>query len=88
MNILIEESPEYNPADLIRLAQQEAEFILASPGDDVEATREAREVLEAIYSNNLQDSTSTSASEADTNALALWWKVSAAEAEKKFYLDY
>jgi hypothetical protein len=32
--------------------QQEAELILASPGDDVEATREA---LEAIYSQSLQD---------------------------------
>jgi hypothetical protein len=37
--------------------QQEAELILASPGDDVEATRE---VLEAIYSQSLQDDTSTS----------------------------
>jgi len=37
--------------------QQEAELILASPGDDVEATREA---LEAIYSQSLQDSPSTS----------------------------
>jgi hypothetical protein len=37
--------------------QQEAELILASPGDDVEANRE---VLEAIYSQNLQDDTSTS----------------------------
>jgi len=37
--------------------QQEAELILASPGDDVEATREA---LEAIYSQSLQDDTSTS----------------------------
>jgi hypothetical protein len=37
--------------------QQEAELILASPGEDVEANRE---VLEAIYSQNLQDDTSTS----------------------------
>jgi len=37
--------------------QQEAELILVSPGDDVEATREA---LEAIYSQSLQDDTSTS----------------------------
>jgi len=37
--------------------QQEAELILASPGDDVKATREA---LEAIYSQSLQDETSTS----------------------------
>jgi len=37
--------------------QQEAELILASPCDDVEATREA---LEAIYSQSLQDDTSTS----------------------------
>jgi len=37
--------------------QQEAELILASPGDNVEATREA---LEAIYSQSLQDDTSTS----------------------------
>jgi hypothetical protein len=37
--------------------QQEAELILASPSDDVEATREA---LEAIYSQSLQDDTSTS----------------------------
>jgi hypothetical protein len=37
--------------------QQEAELILASPGDDVEANRE---VLEAIYSQSLQDDTSTS----------------------------
>ena len=37
--------------------QQEAELILTSPGDDVKATREA---LEAIYSQSLQDDTSTS----------------------------
>jgi hypothetical protein len=37
--------------------QQEAELILASPGDDVEANRQA---LEAIYSESLQDSASTS----------------------------
>ena len=37
--------------------QQEAEFILASPGADVEANREA---LEAIYDNDLQDTASTS----------------------------
>jgi hypothetical protein len=37
--------------------QQEAELILASPGDDVEANRQA---LEAIYSESLQDNTSTS----------------------------
>jgi hypothetical protein len=36
--------------------QQEAELILASPGDDVEANRQA---LEAIYSQRLQDDTST-----------------------------
>jgi hypothetical protein len=35
--------------------QQEAELILTSPGVDVEASRK---VLEAIYSNDLQDSTS------------------------------
>ncbi|MEG4861217.1 hypothetical protein QUB75_27095 [Microcoleus sp. K1-B6] len=60
--------------------QQEAELILASPGVDVEASRQA---LEAIYSNDLQDSPSASASEADASDLALWWKVSAAEAEGK-----
>ena len=37
--------------------QQEAELILASPGLDVEANRQA---LEAIYSNDLQDYTSAS----------------------------
>ena len=37
--------------------QQEAEAILASPGVDVEETRK---VLEAIYSNDLQDYTSAS----------------------------
>jgi hypothetical protein len=37
--------------------QQEAELILTSPGDDVEVMREA---LEAIYSQSLQDDTSTS----------------------------
>jgi hypothetical protein len=37
--------------------QQEAELILASPGVDVE---ESRKVLEAIYSNDLQDYTSAS----------------------------
>ena len=37
--------------------QQEAELILASPGDDVEANRQA---LEAIYSESLQDNTFTS----------------------------
>jgi len=35
--------------------QQEAELILSSPGVDVEASRQA---LEAIYSNDLQDSAS------------------------------
>ena len=39
--------------------QQEAELILASPGLDVEADREA---LEAMYGNDLQDSTSASKS--------------------------
>ncbi|MEG5238694.1 hypothetical protein [Microcoleus sp. AT9b-C3] len=37
--------------------QQEAEFILASPGAEVEAKREA---LEAMYDNDLQDTASTS----------------------------
>jgi hypothetical protein len=37
--------------------QQEAELILASPGLDVE---ESRKALEAIYSNDLQDTASTS----------------------------
>lgn len=37
--------------------QQEAEFILASPGLDVE---ESRKALEAIYSNDLPDTASTS----------------------------
>jgi len=37
--------------------QQEAELILISPGVDVE---ESRKVLEAIYSNDLQDSASAS----------------------------
>jgi hypothetical protein len=37
--------------------QQEAELILASPGDEVEANRQA---LEAIYSERLQNNTSTS----------------------------
>jgi hypothetical protein len=37
--------------------QQEAELILTSPGVDVEANRQA---LEAIYSSDLQDSTSAS----------------------------
>jgi hypothetical protein len=37
--------------------QQEAELILTSPGVDVE---ESRKVLEAIYSNDLQDYTSAS----------------------------
>jgi hypothetical protein len=37
--------------------QQEAELILASPGDDVEARREA---LEAIYRKSLQNDNSTS----------------------------
>ncbi|MEG5159563.1 hypothetical protein QUB37_03815 [Microcoleus sp. AT3-A2] len=60
--------------------QQEAELILTSPGADVEASRQA---LEAIYSNDLQETTTTTASEADASDLALWWKVSAAEVEGK-----
>ena len=60
--------------------QQEAELILTSPGVDVETSRQA---LEAIFSNDLQDSVSTSTSEADASDLALWWKVSAAEVEGK-----
>jgi hypothetical protein len=39
-------------------------------------------VLEAIYGNALQDCTSTSVPETDSD-LALWWKVSAAEVEGK-----
>jgi len=35
--------------------QQEAELILTNPGDDVEASRQA---LEALYSNDLQDTAS------------------------------
>ena len=53
---------------------------MTSPGVDVEVSRQA---LEAIYPNDLQDSTSTSTSEADASDLALWWKVSAAEVEGK-----
>jgi hypothetical protein len=37
--------------------QQEAELILTSPGDDVEASRQA---LEALYSSDLQDTASAS----------------------------
>ena len=37
--------------------QQEAELILANPGDDVEASRQA---LEALYSSDLQDTASAS----------------------------
>jgi hypothetical protein len=59
--------------------QQEAELILISPSVDVE---ESRKALEAIYSNDLQDSAS-STSKADASDLALWWKVSAAEVEGK-----
>lgn len=58
--------------------QQEAELMLASPGVDVEASRQA---LEAIYTNDLQDSTTATAE--DTSNLALWWKVEAAEVEGK-----
>lgn len=60
--------------------QQEVEAILASPGADVEASRQ---VLEAIYSSDLQDSASTTVSEKDASDLELWWKVEAAEAEGK-----
>ena len=60
--------------------QQEAELILTSPSVDVE---ESRKVLEAIYSNDLQDTAFTPTSEADASDLALWWKVSAAEVEGK-----
>ena len=60
--------------------QQEAELILTSPSADVE---ESRKALEAIYSNDLQDSASASTSEADASDLALWWKVSAAEVTGK-----
>ena len=60
--------------------QEEAELILASPGADVEASRKA---LEAIYSNDLQDSASTSSTSENASDLALWWKVSAAEAQGK-----
>lgn len=60
--------------------QQEAEQILASPGEEME---EARKALEAIYSNDLQASTLASTSEENTRDLELWWKVSAAEVEGK-----
>ena len=61
--------------------QQEAELILTSPNTDVEASRQA---LEAIYSNDLQNSTSASASTSQAAGdLALWWKISAAEVEGK-----
>jgi len=60
--------------------QQEAETLLASPGEDVE---EARKALEAIYSNDLQEAATTTASENDASDLQLWWKVSAAEVEGK-----
>jgi hypothetical protein len=60
--------------------QQEAEFILTSPGLDVE---ESRKALEAIYTNDLQDATSTSTSETDASDLALWREVSAAEVQGK-----
>ncbi|MEG3899952.1 MULTISPECIES: hypothetical protein [unclassified Microcoleus] len=60
--------------------QQEAELILTSPGVDVEASRQA---LEAIYGSDLEKTAPASTSEADTSDLALWWKVSAAEASGK-----
>lgn len=60
--------------------RKEAEAILAASGEEVEA---ARESLEVLYSNDLQDSTSTPTSNADASDLALWWKVSAAEVEGK-----
>jgi hypothetical protein len=60
--------------------QQEAELILTSPSAEVEASRQA---LEALYTNDLQDSASTSTSKINASDLTLWWKVSAAEAEGK-----
>lgn len=58
----------------------EAEAILNSPGEVVE---EARKALEAIYTSDLQDSTTATATEENTRDLELWWKVSAAEVEGK-----
>lgn len=60
--------------------RKEAEAILGASGEEVEA---ARETMEALYSNDLQDSTPATTSDDDASDLALWWKVSAAEVEGK-----
>jgi len=60
--------------------RKEAEAILAASGEEVEAAREA---LEVIYTNDLQPETTTTTSESDASDLALWWKVEAAQVEGK-----
>jgi len=60
--------------------RQEAEAILASSDAEVEAAREA---LEVIYSNDLQPEITTTTSENDTKELELWWKVEAAQVQGK-----
>ncbi len=60
--------------------RKEAEAILASSETEVEAAREA---LEAIYTNDLQDEASATASENDAKELELWWKVEAAQVQGK-----
>jgi hypothetical protein len=60
--------------------KKEAEAILGASGEEVEAAREA---LEALYTEDLQDSATASATTEDASDLALWWKVEAAEVEGK-----
>jgi hypothetical protein len=60
--------------------RKEAEAILAASGEEVEAAREA---LEVLYCNDLQPEATPTTSEAETSDLALWWKVEAARTEGK-----
>ena len=60
--------------------RKEAEAILAASGEEVEAAREA---LEVLYSNDLQPEASASTSEENASDLELWWKVEAAQVEGK-----
>ncbi len=60
--------------------RKEAEAILASSDAEVEA---AREVLEAVYNNDLQPETTTTTSENNTKDIELWWKVEAAQVQGK-----
>jgi hypothetical protein len=61
--------------------QQEAESILASPGEEMETKRKA---LEALWEPDIEPvGALATTSEEETSELKLWWKVEAAQIEGK-----